>query len=235
MANTEIGTFSAAVDECIARSGRADKKNDIISYLRQSVLECQVLKLFRQDYVEDQLTATSDPYVWTAPVNLRALDIVSYPNILDPQNNPVYPVYMEPGKGQRRLDYFFYRSGDSYVFTGHDRIGIGSQPINIAYYTFMDRLQYFDAGSRPARFYVETLSWEYLTAVTPTEKAAAQAQVTNWLIFTWYEAIIEGALAKIFKLVGDGRAVSSFALFSSFKNDLKAGSGLASTGRALPT
>ena len=86
--------------------------------------------------------------------------------------------------------------------------------------------------ARPAKFDDE-LGWLYLDTInggyTPTlgdavAEEAARNAVTNWLILDWYQLILEGAVAKTFKIVGElDRARSSFALFKSQQNDLYKG------------
>ncbi len=44
----------------------------------------------------------------------------------------------------------------------------------------------------------------------------------NWLLKRWYEMILEGTLAKIYKTVGDERSKTSFSLYKSFQQDLLA-------------
>ena len=76
----------------------------------------------------------------------------------------------------------------------------------------MAKWQYLDANGD----YIDTLGTTLLDE-------AARALVTNWLIFDWFDLVLEGTLAKIFKINADQRAVSTFALFKSFEKDLLKG------------
>lgn len=223
---TEYGTFSAAVDDCITRSGRPDRKAEIIGFARRSIRECQVYKgqHFERDFVEDQIIATSDPFIWNRPAIIRQLRTVSYPDILDGYDEQVYPRYMLPGRAQRKLRFFYYAGTTYYVFAGP---GIGlngtniNARINIGYYRYLPPLPYYDAANRPARFSLETSEWWYADeTLDAEEQEAAREQVTNWLLFDWYDTIVEGALAKLFKTYGDDRQRPTFALYKSYQSDI---------------
>lgn len=224
---TEVNTFSAAVDSVIARSQRPDRRADIIAYVRQTMRECQVFKkiAFARDLIEDQLTATSSPFIWDRPQELRLLRTVQY-GIFGARNAQIYPTFLRPGKKQETEQYYYYAGPDYFVFKGVDAGTI----VNVAYYAYFKKLPYYAIADRPAVFDLETDNWNYLTATTDQDKAIARALVSNWLLFDWYDLIVEGGLAKIFKTVGDQRAVSSFALYKSLQNDLMAGEEVESLG-----
>lgn len=213
---TEIATMSAAVDVVLARSGRADKRADIIAYIRQTLQECQVPR-FRRDIVEDQLVTTADPHIWTMPATVREmLPWQQLADVYDCHGNPVYMPYVDIGKRQNRFDIYWYQSGDSIVFAGH---GAGTT-INLAYLARFPLLAYYATADRPATYSLETATWAYLTATTTEDQQTARDLVTNWMLFYYFDTIVEGALAKLYKIVGDQRAVSTFALYKSMQNDL---------------
>lgn len=214
---TEINTFSALVDDAVRRTGRTDRRADIISYARATIRELQSLRFFRRDMTEDQLTATGDGYVWTYPTGLRTLRAVRY-QIYNGRGEFIYPTLIGPSKKQREEDYYFYGGPGYYVFKGVDNGTL----IDVAYYSYLTALPYYESGSRPATYSLEDADWSYLTASTDAEKEAARDLVTNWLIFDHYDFVLEGVIAKIFKTTGDERARSSFALYASYKNDLVA-------------
>lgn len=216
--STEINTFSAAVDDAVSRSGRPDRKADIISFARVTIREMQVLRFFRNDLTEDTIIATTDNYVWNYPSNFRIMRTVRYP-YFDARGQRIYPQEVLPGERQKLFDYFYYSGPGYYVFGG---TGIGAQ-IDVAYYSYLPKLAYYEAADRPARFYLETDAWEYLSNGTAEENEAARNKVTNWLLSNYYDFVVEGTMAKILKVVGDNRAPSSFALYKSYQNDLMAG------------
>ncbi len=237
---TEINTFSAAVDDTVLRSGRRDRKADIVAFVRASVREVRVLALFQKDFVEDQLAATSDPFVWQTPQGFRSMWTVNYPALVDAQGRPIYPRAKKPSRALRGVEHFYYQSGDSFVFAGVANGAVGTFPINVAYYEYGRKQAYYDlfvdGVIRPATFSLETDSWTYNIVdgidydSTPELQETARLLVSNWALFDWYDAVVEGSLAKILKVVGDTRAVSSFALFSSFKKDVLKGESQSAVG-----
>lgn len=70
---TETATFSALIDESILRSQRKDRINDLVSYARSTIRECQVLGFFEQDMIEDSIDVVTLPQTWDRPLNLRAI------------------------------------------------------------------------------------------------------------------------------------------------------------------
>jgi len=223
--------MSAAVDEVVTRSGRPDRRADGISFIRQTIRELQTVegKVFDADIVEDQITANADPYVYT-PDNLtlyRMMRSVQYPGLITQQGNPVYADYVPIGKKQNEHEYFYYKSGESYVFVGHFASAAATQFINIASYQYARILPYYalTAGVRtnaPAVFNLEDNAWDYHADYAATEALQEDARelVSNWLLEKWYDTIVEGGLAKLFKTVDDERARSSFALYSSYKTTM---------------
>lgn len=212
---TEINTFSAAVDDVVSRSGRPDRKADIVAFVRVTIRELQVLRFFRNDMIEDTLTADADNYVWDYPQEFRTLRTVQYP-FYDGQGKALYPPEVLPGKKQKDLNYFYYGGPGYYVFAG---TGLADE-INVAYYAFSKKLAYYDLADRPATFSLEDNAWSYLTNGTPAEQLIDREKVSNWLLFNYYDTVVEGAMAKILKTVGDQRAVSSFALYKSYQVSL---------------
>jgi len=214
---TEVNTYSAAVDDVIHRTGRTDRKADILSYVRSTVRECHALAWFRNDFVEDTIVSNAEPFVWTHPTEFRLLRTARYP-VTNNRGELIYPPEIKPGKRQREAQYFYYGGPGYYTFAG---LSIGSQ-IDVGYYCVSPKVPYYAVGARPAFFNLENNTWEYLTANNDAEKLAAKLLVTNWLLTDYYDTIVEGAIAKVFKMVDDPRARSSFALYKSYQNTLKA-------------
>lgn len=215
---TEVNTYSSAVDMVVVRSGRPDRRADIMAYVRQAVRECQVIAFFAHDLVEDTLTSTGDPYLWDLPQEFRTMRTVRY-NIFNRRNELIYPPNVRPGKKQREEDYYYYRGIDYLAFAGV----AADVLIDVAYYSYTKKIPYYQVADRPATFSLEDDAWSYLTATTAAEEETARNLVSNWLLFDWYDLIVEGGLAKIFKTVGDQRSTSSFALYKSLQKDLRLG------------
>lgn len=214
---TEINTFSAAVDDVITLSGRPDKKLDIVSYLRVSMRECQVLRYFRNDMTEDTLTADASPYIWTYPQEFRILRTVRYP-FLNDQGKNFYPPMIGPSKRQREEDYFYYGGPGYYAFAGIE----SGDSIDVSYYSNFTKLAYYTSTTRPATFSLENNAWSYLTATTLTDQEVARNQVSNWMLFNYYDTIVTGGLAKLLNISGDDRAKSVYSYYKSLQKDLAA-------------
>lgn len=227
----ERQTFSALVDRVVADSHRINLRDTIIGYVNVTVRECQVMAYFERDFVEDQIVGTNDPHIFTRPDALRLMRTAYYPGW------DVYPRYIMPGLAQQGEQFFYYGGPTYYVFKGHE----AGQNIDIGYYMYQNRLVYFedltsDLG-RPAKYDADTAAWTYWdtgtqqfvsTLGTTALNEAAEAKVTNWLLFHWYDVIVEGTLAKIFKLIDDPRAKQAFALYKSFQKDILRGEAHAS-------
>lgn len=214
---TEINTFASAVDDVIQRSGRPDRKLDIIAFIRTTIRECQIKRFFRNDMIEDSLIADADGFVWNYPINFRTLRTVKYPTV-NRRCQAIYPDEILPGKLQREAVEYYYGGPGYYVFAGvstNDRI-------DVAYYTTSKKLAYYDKNLRPAIYNLETEVWTYLTASTIEEQLLAREKVSNWLLFTYYDLIVEGGMAKVLKVVGDPRSGAAYALYKSYQNDLMA-------------
>ena len=229
---TETGTFSAVIDDAIARSARPDRRADIIQWARASMREAQVIAFFERDFIEDQITAVGDPYIWTRPAYFRQMRTVRYPEIRDGHGNSVYPRFVQPGRALRNFNYFYYAGTDYFTFAGQSR-GLPNTTtstfIDLGYYSYFPRLAYYKVADRPARYSLEDEAWWYKDeTLDDAGKEAARNRVSNWMLFDWYELVMEGTLAKVFKTFGDSRAVSSFALFKSYQKDLLAGESRAS-------
>lgn len=222
---TEVNTFSAAVDDTVARGGRPDRRTDVVSYVRQTLRECQVMAFFSRDFTEDQIVSNATPFLWDVPQEFRQMRTVRY-QMFDQRGQFIYPEEGPPGRLQREKTYYYYRGVDYFVFAG---VSNGTN-IDLAYYSYFKKLPYYEVGARPAVFSLETNAWTYLSATTDAEKEAARALVSNWILFDWYDLILEGSLAKLYKTVQDPRANSTFGLYKSLQKDLLAGEASVSLG-----
>lgn len=219
----ETSTFSALIDEALRRSQRKDRIADVVSYARSSLRECQVQAYFEQDMIEDSITVDAVPFVWARPINLRTILAAKPNSVTTARGEQKYFKNLPPGQSRRTADYFLYLSGNSYIFSGlHLEAG---QVIDVAYMTYSRRFIYYDVADRPATFDPETQLWTYSAAYSATEELQEQARdlVTNWVIEHWYDMILEGTLAKLYKTVGDERNRTAFSLYKSMQKDLLKG------------
>lgn len=219
----ETSTFSALVDEAILRSQRQDRKTDIVSYARSTLRECQVLAFFEQDLVEDSITITATPHLWPRPLNLRTILAAKPQAVLDRRGKKRYFKNKPPGQIVRDEEYFLYLSGNTFLFSGLN-LEIGNV-VDVAYFAYTRKFIYYIVADRPATYDPETETWSYHADYSATQELNDEAEtlVSNWLLFHWYDLILEGVLTKLFKAVADERSKTAFALFKSMQKDLLKG------------
>lgn len=218
----ESRTFSALIDDAMAISGRKDRLPSIISYARTTIRECAVLDFFDQSLVELFMTPNATPYIWERPHDLRSILAVGTGKF-SAHDKPVYAKERKPGVIIPNDYPYFYLSGNSFVMANFTE-GLS---VPLAYYRYEPPLRHIAAvADRPARFNLETGLWEYHEAYASSEtlQDEARTKVSNWLLFYWYELILEGTLAKLYKLINDeARMRMSYALYKSGQKDLLAG------------
>lgn len=224
--------FSEVVDTVILRSGRPDKKADIIDWTNATIRESQTIALFPKDRVEAQFQATSCPFIWPIPRNMRNLEAVKY-------GVDTYPDYIKPGKLQsmKTTGQYYYAASTYYVFSGVGNpndtyvdpvTGIGDNTISVAYFTHLQKLSYYAVGTRPAVLNEDTDIWTFLdgtqvpfTGPFTDAQETAINQVYNWLLGQYTDMIKEGVLSKVFKSVKDNeRAATSYSLYKQFQQGL---------------
>lgn len=244
----EINTFSAACDAVVQDTGRAEARTieRIKRYVRQTIRECNVLEFFHRDITEAVIVAQIANATWEKPAGFRMLRTVKYPIARYLQE---FPPMLLPGKIQREQVFYYYGAQTYIVFAG---IQIGDE-IKFAYYTYPVPFVYYSVGARPAIYDDGTgiaalsipetsiMQWYYLepdasyknaasTTLTAEQQETARQLVSHWILFDWYNVVIEGGTAKVYKNLADPRAVSSFALYKSFQGDLRKGEPYESLG-----
>lgn len=203
-------TLSQIHDNVVARSGRAERASDITGYINATLRETQSQNFFYQDMIEDEITATIDNHLWTRPIRFRKLRAVKYNNLFPTIKRK------QPGDVQDGETEYFYAAGNYIVFNGT----LINDTIQTAYYLYLKRLIFYSLTLRPAFYDIENDKWQYLSGVvyvddlgTSALNEAAQALVTNWLIFNYSSLVEEGTLAKLLKSVDDKRSLISFSLY----------------------
>jgi len=173
--------------------------------------------------VEEQLTANAAPYEWDRPQRLRNI-LAAKPNgVTGRRGESIWFVNKPPGEAKSTDPYFLYLSGEYVIFSGADFTS--STIIDIAYLQYSRKFAYYEAASRPATYDDETETWTYHEDydIDDDTRQTARDLVTNWLIFRWYDTLLEGTLAKLFKTVKDERASSTFGLYKSLQKDILKG------------
>ena len=207
--------FSELIDTVITRSGRPDRLSDATTYCNQTMRDVQASGYLYNNRVEDQIITDADPYLWTPPINFQSLGFLKYANGRYPSNRLGVNQEDSPSR---------YYAGPGYIgFTGH---GAGNT-VDVLYYKFQPRLQYFALADRPATWEYDFDTEQYVVAdyhadysATAVLQAKAQLMTSNWIIKRWKEMVEEGTLAKLFKLIGeDSRAAVSYTLFQQIRKE----------------
>ena len=220
-------SFSALVDRIVLETGRQQALLSVIGYVNLTVRECQTLGLFARDLLEEQVTATANPHIYTRPVNFRSLRAVRYDTL------NYYPKMKRPGKTVADASAYFYAADNYYAFHGV----MEGEVISLANYYWAKPLRYFGRlgtttsgyqggpyTNRPAYYDTDTDTWMYLnvgeTAYTDDlgdddEEELRQRNAMNWLIQDWWDMIAEGTKAKVFKGYKDDRAAAAYAAYSN--------------------
>lgn len=219
--------FSEVVDTVISRALRPDRKQDIIAWLNLTISEMQgKTNYFSKNLVEDAISVTVAPFIWTRPERMQKLRTARY-------TNGVFPRFLMPGRAQFQQNDYYYAGSTYFVFSG---VSIG-EFINVAYYQFRKRLKYFEPGVRPATYDFQTETWTYYNLLTlgaapynldytlSENQQTAQDLVSNWLLKDWYDLVTEGVLAKVYKGGNDEtRAATHFSFFERTYNSTFLGS-----------
>ena len=220
-------TFSQLVDELVLETRRPDMRNEIGTYLNQTIRELHFEPtkgnaiFYKSNLGEEIVLATlASGQGWTIPDSTiwQTMAAVRFDSVFD-LGKPVYPPFLTPGRGLNGRQYFYYQAGDSYFFSGYGGVGAA---ISLAYYQYVRRLKYYAAGARPAE-YDDDSGWTYAAAFdgTPELQASAQRFTTNWLLMRWKEVIAEGLRAKVYKRLSDDlRARTCYSLYSTLRQGL---------------
>lgn len=216
-----VRTYSELVDELVVTTGRGDKIANVKSYVNQCIRDSQSLAYFFKDLTEDSITMDgSDPFLWDPlPVDFRVVKAVNFPTYGPVSNLP-------PGRIQADQDAYYYLATNYGVFKGASQ----EDTVSVAYYSYLPRLSYYVSGARPAYYDNELDTWYYLdngvyvTALATTAlETAAKNKVTNWLLFTWYDLIRDGAMSKLYYVLDDPRGPKHLGLYKSSQGSLLKG------------
>lgn len=190
------------------------------------------------------------PITWDRPPHFRIMRAVAYtdtqnfydpiyPKFIRPGSRQKETDYFYYGAGS----YFVFAGvGQPQGTNGNFYLGsLGATNISLAYYTKFRRYQYYAVGARPAVYDRNAESWgnfvltsfpnpppdiSDVPSILPQSNTFNLQQqyaiylVCNWLLFDYYDTVLEGTLAKLFKNVGDNRSTSSFALYKSLETRL---------------
>lgn len=225
-------SFSGLVDQVVLETGKTQALRSVVQYANLSIRECQALVTSERDLVEDQITADADDvFLWDRPVRFRTMRAVKY------LTSSEYPKFLRPGRQVEHCPYFYYATGESFAFKGV----IDGELIDVAYYTWHKPLQYFgrlnvDTSAypfaptggysiRPAYYDPLVETWYYYDTSDPDNptystdlgdddvEETARVNSFMWILEDFYDMILEGTKAKVFKQFNDDRFSASFATY----------------------
>lgn len=182
--------FSELVDRAIHIAGRPDCLGDITYFVNETMRDISKRDDWPEDMVEEEIVVPlgQSTVKWIPEVKRQRFRREEY--IEDACG--CEPTAVNPSRRMKKLDRFYYRSGDCFVFSGC------CSPIKIAYYAYQPWLQYYPDGSRPAVFNVELNDYG----------SATDAQidlVSNWILERHNNTVLQGTLAKFFSSKQDPR------------------------------
>lgn len=202
-------TFSQMVDECVRESMRGDLRPAMVNALNQTIREAHFdsdLPVgFGANLVELTLTANVEmgfTYALPRPRQFMMMEAVwyrVYSRYATARNPGTIKLFVSSVDG---AEYGYYRTADSFAF---DNYGGNGAMIDLAWYEYLPRLQYYAADARPATWNENTEQFDYLAAydIDDDTREDALRLSTNWMIYRHFDAIMEGLRSKIFKRMGD--------------------------------
>lgn len=215
-------TFSQMVDKIVAETLRPDLKNEIGTYLNQTIREVHANPKtnasvkYRDNYKEIALTSNvAEGFYWDIPKPsvFQGICATEYSAVWVDGLNP-WAVETRPGPAMQRNLYGYYRAGSRVFFRNY---GGNQATIKQSWFEFPPSLNYYELASRPAQ-YSDADGWTYSGAwgATPESQAAAQELVSNWILLRWAVVLEEGLRAKVYKRISDTeRAALSYSMYSS--------------------
>lgn len=204
--------FSELVDRCVSISGRPDQLNSFVAHANETMRTISKRGDWPDDSVEERIPV--DPMgqgmtIWNPEVGRSRFRREDY--IEDARG--AEPTAVRPSRRVRDLEFYYYRSGDSFVFKG------GVVHIDVYYYAYQPWLRYFPVSQRPSVFQIPTGEW--------TDDTPAQVDlVSNWMLER-HNAIVEaGTLQRFFASKQDQRQGLYYSIFNEGIADITRAEGV---------
>lgn len=221
-------TFSQLVDRAVAETRRKDLRTEIETYLQQTIREVHFepqrndIVYYDENRTEALITAASESLTWDVPdpTRFQLMEAVEYGSVTSRLGERVFATKRSPGRGSQSRDYWYYRAGGTFVFSGFGSTGA---TVKLSFFQFPRTLVYYADADRPATFDIETGTWTYEDSFDMDETTREQARdlTTNWLIMRWSTVLLEGLRAKVFKRLSDTeRSRTSYSLYASLRQGL---------------
>jgi len=219
-------TFSQIVDSLVLETKRPDLRQEICSYLNQTVREVHThperggIQVFKDNLKEDILGAdTEQGFAWDIPnvALFQCMAAVRYDSVFDQDGYPVWAKELnQPSRVMNTERHWFYRSGTRVFFRNYGgRLALLSPswyeyPPSLAYYASADRPVVYDLAGVP------TYKAEYDTDASV--RADANRLCTNWILLRHTALIEEGLRAKVYKRTADTeRARTSYSMYQAMR------------------
>lgn len=218
-------TFSQLVDDIAAESRRPDRLSVIADRLNATIQEChwddqRRTVLYDRNMVEDEIEITdATAHQWLIPQNFMRMQTAWYPTVYDWDNNIVHPKFLRPGIAMRSENWYYYLSGDRYIFKNPGSVG---ESIGVAYFIFLPKLAYYAAAARPATYAIGS-GWTYHEDydADDDERETARGLVSNWMLLNYSETLRQGTLAKLWAGLGDQtRGSAAFSQYERLRTGL---------------
>lgn len=227
--------FSQLIDIVTDRTNRIDMRNTAVGLMNGIIRRIQSKQYFQSDLKQMRLTEDTPNlkikngrWEWTRTPDVRLMSAVQYlPDGTYPPNN-------QPSVGQDRLNNYWYKVGDKYIFVYPTANYVFEEPdeIEITYYSFSPEFSYIAEKDRLIKYDWETNQWLERPSVndtkwTPLTEEQVEARQTelaaygNWLMRDYKEVVLSGTISKLFGLLDDGeRFKREFAEFNELFNTL---------------
>lgn len=190
--------FSELVDACIRTSGRPDCLIDITRMANEVMREISKRDDWTDDLVEEVVNRppnSQDAFLWKPEVGRlrfrRELEVID--------GCGCKVSFVRPSARMKDFDRFYYRSGDSFVFSQNV-----CEPVRVAYYAYQPWLKYYPVGARPAVFDLETQEYD---------NEAGVPLVANWMLERHNAVVEAGTLAKFFASKSDPRQQVHYSIY----------------------
>lgn len=195
--------FSEVIDRVAHISGRPDSLADLVYGANEAMRTIQKKIDHPENSCEEEITVVdpnSPTTLWTPEVGMpffRREAYVEYDGYCE-------PTLVQPSRRMRKLDKYYYRSGNQFVFVG------AKSYIRVYYYVYKPWLKYSRAGERATIW--NGLNYEDAAGNAVTDEAAI-ALVSNWMLERHNEVVAAGALSHLFAAKSDPRQGVHYSKF----------------------
>ena len=196
--------FSELVDACIRGTGRPDELVTITRIANEIVREICKRDDWDDDLVEELIPypdpplAHGAPLVWNPEVGRQRFRRPAY--VEDGCGCEVK--YVKPSSRMKFTDRFFYRSGESLVFSKNICF-----PIKFSYFAYPAWLKYYKTNERPAEWDIEASDWKGSPSQVTIDL------VSNWVLERHWAVVEAGTMSRFFALKQDPRQTVHYSIY----------------------